>query len=147
MLFSFVTSAALMAVKLASLEMLVAKWDEHSRLKLELDELLADEATVPLASAPLAPSHFLAQPAVPPIPAANLANVAYAPAPEPVVVRGMCDGCGTNVMSNHDGRKKQGQKYYHIECFRGYCAICEQIVHAASDRVRVGNSYQHRDCV
>ena len=171
LLLSFVTSAALMAVKIAELELLVVKWAEHSRLQLELAELLAEGAE-PAAAAPAGPppaappNHFLAQPAVPPIVAANLAHVAHAqaphvahapapqpqpqpvaPHPEPVVVRGVCEGCGTNVMSNDEGRKKEGEKYYHAQCLRGECDICGRVVHTSSDRVRVGEGYRHRDCM
>ncbi|MFN9953818.1 MAG: hypothetical protein ACK55I_12030, partial [bacterium] len=29
-------------------------------------------------------------------------------------VRGVCDGCGKNVMSNDDGRWREDDKYYHV---------------------------------
>jgi hypothetical protein len=170
LLISFVTSAALMAAKIAQLELLVAKWAEHSRLQLELVGLLGEGAE-PDAAAPAGPApaaalnHFMAQPIVPPIVAGNLAHVAHAqaphvahaqapqplpqpvvPHPEPVVVRGVCEGCGTNVMSNDEGRKKEGEKYYHAQCIRGECDVCGRVVHTSSDRVRVGEAYRHRDC-
>ena len=96
---------------------------------------------------------LIVQQIVPLIAPANLANMGHqpqpqpvAPQPEPVVVRGMCEGCGTNVMSNDEGRKKEGEKYYHAHCLRGECDICGRVVHTSSDRVRVGEGYRHRDC-
>jgi hypothetical protein len=66
---------------------------------------------------------------------------------EEVVVRGVCDGCGQNVMSNDEGRKREDDKYYHSGCIKGLCGGCGRLVHANSDRVRLSGVYWHSDCV
>ncbi len=78
-----------------------------------------------------------------PMPAASLANVQAA---EPVLVRGVCDGCGQNVMSNDEGRKREGGKYYHEQCVKGMCGHCNKIVHADAERVVHEDQYWHKDC-
>ena len=65
---------------------------------------------------------------------------------EQVEVRGVCDGCGQNVMSNDKGRKREGEKYYHEQCVKGLCVGCGRIVHANAERVKVSGEYWHRDC-
>ena len=77
------------------------------------------------------------------MPAANLANAQVA---EPAVVRGVCDGCGQNVMSNDEGRKREGTKYYHEQCVKGMCGHCNKIVHADAERVVREGVYWHKDC-
>jgi hypothetical protein len=62
------------------------------------------------------------------------------------VVRGVCDGCGKNVMSNDDGRWREDDKYYHMECMKGRCGGCGVIVHANDERVRLSGVYWHHDC-
>jgi hypothetical protein len=61
--------------------------------------------------------------------------------------RGVCEGCGEYVMSNDEGRKREGDKYYHSECMKGRCGGCPLIVHANDDRVQLSGVYWHRDCV
>jgi hypothetical protein len=62
------------------------------------------------------------------------------------VVRGVCDGCAGNVMSNDDGRWREDGKYYHLECIKGRCGGCGLIVHANDERVRLSGVYWHHDC-
>ncbi len=78
-----------------------------------------------------------------PMPAANLAN---AQAAEPAVERGVCDGCGQNVMSDDEGRHREGGKYYHEQCVTGMCVHCHKIVHADAERVVHEDQYWHKDC-
>jgi hypothetical protein len=66
---------------------------------------------------------------------------------EQVEVRGVCDGCGQNVMSNDEGRKREGSKYYHEQCVKGLCGGCGRIVHANADRGSISGVYWHRDCL
>ena len=61
-------------------------------------------------------------------------------------VRGMCDGCGQNVMSDDEGRVREGTMYFHLCCILGHCGHCGRIVHADADRVKVRGVYFHRDC-
>jgi hypothetical protein len=65
---------------------------------------------------------------------------------EEAEVRGACDGCGENVMSSDEGRKREGNKYYHEQCIKGYCGGCGRIVHVDADRLRLSGVYWHRDC-
>ena len=51
-----------------------------------------------------------AQQSAPPV----LANVQQLD--EEVEIRGVCDGCGQNVLSNDEGRKREGSQYYHEQC-------------------------------
>jgi len=60
--------------------------------------------------------------------------------------RGVCDGCGQNVMSNDDGRKREGSQYYHSHCVKGMCGGCAKVVHAEAARVVLGGVYWHMDC-
>ena len=90
---------------------------------------------------------LLAHPIQPLIPAPQLVNVPQQAHSEPVEVRGVCDGCGQNVMSNHEGRKREGDKYYHPQCVKGNCGSCGRIVHANSERMKVAGVYWHKDCV
>jgi hypothetical protein len=62
------------------------------------------------------------------------------------VVRGVCDGCAGNVMSNDEGRWREDGKYYHLECIKGRCGGCGLIVHANDERVRLSGVYWHHDC-
>ena len=66
---------------------------------------------------------------------------------EQVEVRGVCDGCGQNVMSNDEGRLREGSQYYHEQCVKGLCGGCGQIVHANADRDRISGVYWHHDCL
>jgi hypothetical protein len=61
-------------------------------------------------------------------------------------MRGICDGCGENVMRDEEGRVREGDKYFHLHCIKGHCGRCGRIVHADADRVRLGGVYFHRDC-
>jgi hypothetical protein len=60
-------------------------------------------------------------------------------------VRGVCEGCGEYVMSN-DGRWREDDKYYHLECMKGRCGGCGLIVHANDERVRLSGVYWHHEC-
>jgi hypothetical protein len=66
---------------------------------------------------------------------------------EQVEVRGVCDGCGQNVMSNDEGRKREGTKYYHEQCVKGLCGGCGRIVHANAGRGKIAGIYWHHDCL
>ena len=120
-------------------------------------------AAAPVAAAPVAaaPAPAKAAPA-PPAPAKTgfgfvttrnppsvvapvLSNVPAAQAA--AVVRGVCPGCKANVMSDDDGRSREGDTYYHERCIKGMCGGCGLIVHADSARVRRGAEYWHTDCV
>jgi len=68
-------------------------------------------------------------------------------ADEEVVVRGVCEGCGQDVMSNDEGRKREGNKYYHEDCVKGMCGGCGRIVHANADRASISCVYWHRECL
>jgi hypothetical protein len=123
----------------------------------------APPAAAPVAAAPVAaaPAPAKAAPA-PPAPAKAgfgfvttrnppsvvapvLSNVPAAQAA--AVVRGVCPGCKANVMSDDDGRSREGDTYYHEQCIKGMCGGCGLIVHADSARVRRGAEYWHTDCV
>jgi hypothetical protein len=63
-------------------------------------------------------------------------------------VRGKCDGCGTNVMSNDEGRRREGLKYFHEACVKGDCGRCGLIVHSRTlDRELHNGIYYHPECV
>ncbi len=49
-------------------------------------------------------------------------------------------------MSNDDGRKFEGGKYYHEQCVTGMCGHCNKIVHADAARVVHEDQYWHKDC-
>ncbi len=66
---------------------------------------------------------------------------------EHVEVRGVCDGCGQNVMSNDEERKREGSQYYHEQCVKGFCGGCGRIVHANAERVRIAGVYRYHDCL
>ncbi len=51
------------------------------------------------------------------------------------------------MMSSKEGRKREGDKYYHAQCIKGYCGGCGWIVHADADRLRLSGVYWHRDCL
>ena len=112
----------------------------------------AAQAAAPAASAAQAAaagssqgSGFIVSRSAPAAPAAPvLASVQQVD--EQVEVRGVCDGCGQNVMSNDEGRKREGEKYYHEQCVKGLCVGCGRIVHANAERVKVSGEYWHRDC-
>ena len=91
---------------------------------------------------------LLAYPIVPGIPAPQLASIAHAQgaSSEPIEVRGLCDGCGENVMSDDEGRVREGDNYFHLGCIKGYCGGCGRVVHADANRVKVDGVYFHRDC-
>ena len=115
----------------------------------QLHDALAHPAAIPL----------IAQQSVPPMPVVSLANVVHAPQESmpaanlgnargggPGVVRGVCDGCGQNVMSDDEGRHREGNKYYHSNCVKGMCGRCNKIVHANAERVSQADMYWHREC-
>ena len=66
---------------------------------------------------------------------------------EQVEVRGVCDGCGQNVMSNDEGRKREGDNYYHADCVRGQCGGCGRVVHTKSARASIRGVYWHAECL
>ena len=113
----------------------------------------AAQAATPAASAEqavaagsLQASGFIVSRSAPAAPAAPvLASVQQLD--EQVEVRGVCDGCGQNVMSNDEGRKREGSKYYHEQCVKGLCGGCGRIVHASADRGSISGVYWHRDCM
>ena len=83
-----------------------------------------------------------AAPPAPPV----LAGVQQLNEEEHVEIRGVCDGCGQNVMSNDEGRWREGSQYYHEQCIKGLCGGCGLIVHANAERVRIAGVYWHSDC-
>jgi hypothetical protein len=84
-------------------------------------------------------------------------------------VRGVCDGCLRNVWSDDEvrvlpcramcrcisaalgcgvqGRVREGERYYHEECVKGYCGGCGLVVHCNDLRQRLDGVYWHADCV
>jgi hypothetical protein len=134
-------------------------WAEGDRLQQEHAELATVGAEQPASAAAASAAvggcslagGLIVSRSAPPAPAAPvLANVQQLdPEEEEVVVevRGICDGCNQNVMSNDEGRKREGRKYYHEDCIKGLCGGCGRIVHADADRVRLSGVYWHSDCL
>ena len=132
----------------------------HSVASAGLQQVPANHgAAVSSAHAPAHPAgateEFLVHQVVPAAVAPNLSAVPHSAAPvahaqeaisEEVEVRGVCDGCGENVTSNDEGRKREGNKYYHEDCVKGLCGYCHKIVHADSVRVVIDGEYWHTDC-
>jgi hypothetical protein len=164
----FTTVRRCIRYKLALIEALKLHWAERAKLQQDQAELAAAAADQPAAAAAAASSAQAAAPAAsaaqavaagssqdsgfivsrsaPAAPAAPvLASVQQLD--EQVEVRGVCDGCGQNVMSNDEGRKREGSKYYHEQCVKGLCGGCGRIVHATADRARISGMYWHRDCM
>ena len=92
-----------------------------------------------VAPAPLAPTLAAVSHAVAPGPLA-------APTEAPPEVRGVCPGCGLNVWSDDEGRKRDGDDYFHGACVKGTCGGCGKVVHVDQDRKKVGGEYWHEDC-
>ena len=164
----FTTIRRCIRYKVALIEALKLRWAERARLQQDQAERAAAVAEQPAAAAAAASAAHAAAPAAsaaqavaagssqasgfivsrsaPAAPAAPvLASVQQLD--EPVEVRGVCDGCGQNVMSNDEGRKREGSKYYHEQCVKGLCGGCGRIVHATADRARISGVYWHRDCM
>jgi hypothetical protein len=149
--------------KVALIEALKLHWAERDRLQQEQAELAAAGAEQPASAAVAGSSQAAATAAAgsnsqaggliavrsaPPAPAPPvLANVQQLEAEEAAEVRGVCDGCGQNVMSNDEGRKREGSTYYHEACVKGLCGGCGRIVHANADRAKLSGVYWHRDCL
>jgi hypothetical protein len=165
---SFTTVRRCIRYKVALIEALKLHWAERARLQQDQAELAAAAAEQPAAAAAAASashaaapvasvtqavaagssqgSRFIVSRSEPAAPAAPvLASVQQLD--EQVEVRGMCDGCGQSVMSNDEGRKREGEKYYHEQCVKGLCGGCGRIVHATADRARISGVYWHRDCM
>jgi hypothetical protein len=70
-----------------------------------------------------------------------------APALEAPSVRGVCDGCGREVLSTDEGRVREGAKYYHAQCVKGQCGGCGLVVHQAAYRERREGVYWHSECL
>ena len=62
--------------------------------------------------------------------------------------RGKCPACSRNVYSTHEGRVKEGDRYYHQECVKGPCSKCGRNVFAEQERGRDGPGapYFHITC-
>ena len=156
--------------KVALIEALKLHWAERARLRqvqaaraaavAEQPAAAGAAASAAQAAAPAASaaqavaagssqaSGFIVSRSAPAAPAAPvLASVPQLGADEPVEVRGVCDGCGQNVMSNDEGRKREDSKYYHEQCVKGLCGGCGRIVHANADRGSISGVYWHRDCL
>ena len=165
---SFTTIGRCIRYKVARIEALKIHWTERARLQQDQAALAAAVAEQPAASAAAASAAQAAAPAAsaaqaaaagssqgsgfivsrsaPAAPAAPvLASVEQLD--EQVEVRGVCDGCGQSVMSNDEGRKREGSKYYHEQCVKGLCGGCGRIVHANADRGQISGVYWHRDCL
>ena len=154
--------------KVALIEAQKLHWAERARLQQDKAALAAAAAEQPAASAAAASAAQAAAPAAsaaqavvagssqasgfmvsrsaPAAPAAPvLASVQQLD--EPVEVRGVCDGCGQNVMSNDEGRKREDSKYYHEQCVKGLCGGCGRIVHANAGRGKIAGVYWRHDCL
>ena len=165
---SFTTIGRCIRYKVARIEALKLHWAERARLVQLQAERAAAVAEQPAAASAAASAAHAAAPAAitaqavaagssqasgfivsrsaPAAPAAPvLASVQQLD--EQVEVRGVCDGCGQNVMSNDEGRKREGSKYYHEQCVKGLCGGCGLIVHASADRGSISGVYWHRDCL
>ena len=165
---SFTTVRRCIRYKVALIEALKLHWAERARLQQDQAERAAAVTEQPVAAAAAASAAHAAAPAAsaaqavaagssqasgfivsrsaPAAPAAPmLASVQQLV--EQVEVRGVCDGCGQNVMSNDEGRKREGSKYYHEQCVKGLCGGCGRIVHASADRGSISGVYWHRDCL
>jgi len=161
----FTTVRRCIRYKVALIEALKLRWAELARLQQDQAERAAAVAEQPAAAAAAAhaaapaasaaqavaagssqASGFIVSRSAPAAPAAPvLASVQQLD--EQVEVRGVCDGCGQNVMSNDEGRKREGSKYYHEQCVKGLCGGCGRIVHASADRGSISGVYWHRDCL
>ena len=62
-------------------------------------------------------------------------------------VRGVCDGCRRGVLSNDEGRIREGDKYYHAECVICQCGGCGRVVHAESAIASLRGVYWHAECM
>ena len=62
-------------------------------------------------------------------------------------VRGVCDGCRRGVLSNDEGRIREGDKYYHAECVICQCGGCGRVVHAESAIASLRGVYWHAECI
>ncbi len=170
---SFTIAGRCIRYKVALIEALTLRWAERARLQqdqaaLALAPVAEQPAAAALAAAPAASmaqvsapaasaaqavvagssqaSGFIVRRSAPAAPAAPvLASVQQLD--EQVEVRGVCDGCGQNVMSNDEGRKREGSKYYHEQCVKGLCGGCERIVHANAGRGKISGVYWHHDCL
>jgi hypothetical protein len=62
--------------------------------------------------------------------------------------RGKCPAWNRNVYSTHEGRVKEGDRYYHQECVKGPCSKCGRNVFAEQERGRDGPGapYFHITC-
>ena len=167
---STLTSAAMLAYKLGLIEAIRVRMSEKQLLRDEVARL-AEPASgretafenAPL-HAPIVPQHtgVLIGPAASEVQHASRAASdapefivsrlapplasAIAPASE-VSVRGVCDGCGQDVLSNDEGRKREGDKYYHEGCVKGQCGGCGRVVHAESARASIRGVYWHAECL
>jgi hypothetical protein len=168
---SFTTAGRCIRYKVALIEALTLRWAERARLQQDqaaLAPVAEQPAAAALAAAPAASmaqvsapaasaaqavvagssqaSGFIISRSAPAAPAAPvLASVQQLD--EQVEVRGVCDGCGQNVMSNDEGRKREGSKYYHGQCVKGLCGGCGRIVHANAGRGKISGVYWHHDCL
>jgi hypothetical protein len=130
--------------------------DEAQRFQLLVDSVVPPNvpgaqqvAGPPFESEPVQPvPHLLVHQILPPQISPQLADVAHAQVvvSEPIEVRGVCDGCGQNVLSSDEGRKREGSNYFHEQCVKGLCGGCGRIVHANSGRTRVSDVYWHIEC-
>jgi hypothetical protein len=62
-------------------------------------------------------------------------------------VRGVCDGCRRGVLSNDEGRIREGDKYFHAECVICQCGGCGRVVHAESAIAALQGVYWHAECI
>jgi hypothetical protein len=80
------------------------------------------------------------------VPHAAAANVAAANAAGAPSVRGVCPGCQRNVLSNDEGRVREGEVYFHTDCIKGYCGGCGKVVHKEALRTKRIGLYWHDQC-
>ena len=58
----------------------------------------------------------------------------------------MCPGCQRNVLSNDEGRFREGEVYFHMDCIKGYCGGCGKVVHKEALRTKRNGLYWHDQC-
>jgi hypothetical protein len=51
-----------------------------------------------------------------------------------------------NVLSNDEGRVREGEVYFHADCIKGYCGGCGKVVHKEALRTKRNGVYLHAEC-
>jgi hypothetical protein len=164
------TSVCFLGNKVGQLECLRLRWKERTTLRVERTRLLTElmhsgrfESVLPggpaaaLAAAPAAAVAAAPAPAAADLDpeftlARNAPVIASAAGPsngpqEPQgAFRGVCPACDRNVYSTDEGRIREGDRYYHLQCVKGVCGRCGQNVYGDQERGRDGAMYYHIEC-